>query len=457
MPDQRERADWSLARRVLLGGGLVVITCVGLIGLSVDRAFENSVEELVQERLLARVYMLMGATSITDDGRLELPAQLPEERLATPGSGAYAAITDEDGTLLWRSASSVGQNVSYPGPAERGLPQLNKARDSSGTLLQGLSYPVYWELPSGKDRLLSFQVAESRTLVESQTVAFRRTLTWWLAAGAASLLVVMAGVLLWSLAPVRSIAKEVRLVEAGELDGFNQQYPVELRPLTDSLNALISSREKRIQRYRHALSDLAHSLKTPLAVLRAGGNDSSSAPPGTNAQLQRMEETIEYHLQRAAITGRMPLAAPVAVAPAALAIVDSLKKIYAEKQLTFITEIDSQVRFPGAAGDLSELLGNLADNACKWANSRVRLRAVNDASQHSGFRLDIDDDGPGIPAEMRQQVISRGVRADSENPGQGIGLAVVVETVTEMYQGTVAIDTSDLGGTRITVSIPANG
>jgi two-component system sensor histidine kinase PhoQ len=450
--DRRTSAGWSLRLRVLLGGAVVVALFAGLTGLAAERAFRDSVEEMSRERLLARIYMLMGAVEIDGAGALSMPVQLPEPRLALPASGSYAAVATAAGDTLWRSDSSVGLEIAYgsaPGP---GAAPVDATAPGDDGILQTLSYPVFWELDDGAEQVFIFQAAESRAAVEGEVAAFRETLWRWLGGGAIALLVMQAGVLIWSLAPVQRVAEEVSDIESGRRSALGGGYPRELRRLTDGLNALIGGREARLRRYRNTLSDLAHSLKTPLAVLRATQGEASRE---VDEQLDRMQQTIDYHVQRAAMTGHNPLAAPVPVRPAAQRLIDSLQKIYHDKGLAIDCDIAAGVVFAGDPGDLAELLGNLGDNACKWSRSRVRFAAANEPGPGERRRLHlcVEDDGPGIPDELREAVLRRGVRADTRLPGQGIGLAVVRETVEQIYGGSVEIDVGELGGTRVRIVV----
>lgn len=452
----RSASDWSLRRRVLTAGGIVVALFVVLTAIAAERAFRDSLEQLGRDRLLARVYLLMSSVSIDSQGGVSMPVTLPEPRLAVPGSGSYASISSVDGESLWNSDSSVGLEIPYARSGNPGRARLQEAAPGAGGELQTLSYPVYWELDAGDERIYIFQVAESRGVLEAEVGAFRWTLWRWLGGGALLLLLLQAGALIWSLRPVRRVAQEVRAIEAGSRDTLGSDYPRELTGLTDGLNALIAGREARLRRYRNTLSDLAHSLKTPLAVLRATQDDPQ--PPAADTlgeQLDRMQQSIDYHVQRAAMTGHSPLAKPIAVAPEARRVIDSLKKIYHDRSLQIDSEIADDVVFAGDPGDLAELLGNLGDNACKWARSRVRIVARNEAAKDDRPRLQlcVEDDGPGIPDDLRAAVLKRGVRADTQRSGQGIGLAVVRETVEDIYDGSVQVGESELGGAKIRLRV----
>lgn len=443
-----KRPGWSLRLRVLLAGAVVVTLFAGLTGLAAERAFRGSVEEMGRARLQSRIYMLMGAMNVDADGAVNVPVALPEPRLSIPGSGSYAAIAAVGGKLLWESDSSLGVQVEYGVEHSSDAAALSPTLPDDSDPLQTLAYPVFWETDNGEEQIFIFQAAESRAAMEAEVAAFREILWRWLGGGAIALLVTLAGVLIWSLSPVQRVAREVGEIETGTRNALGSGYPSELRRLTDGLNALIGGREARLRRYRNTLSDLAHSLKTPLAVLRATQGDGSTE---VNDQLDRMQQTIDYHVQRAAMTGHNPLAAPVPVRPAALRLIESLKKVYHDKGLNFDCEIAEAVTFAGDPGDLAELLGNLGDNACKWSRSRVRFVAANEPGpgERRRLHLAVEDDGPGIPDDLREAVLQRGVRADSRVPGTGIGLAVVRETVEEIYGGSVHIDVGELGGTQV--------
>lgn len=452
------RRPLSLALRLTLAASAVLAAFLGLTGWALDKAFRSSALEASRERLEARVYMLLGAAELEGDGSLAMPEALPEPRLSAPGSGAYAAVAAANGETLWHSPSALGIDVDYPPARLSGGPAFGQVPGGAEGPVLALSYPVSWELPGSPERVVVFQAAESRAALDAQVSAFRRTLLVWLGTAAVVLLAGQAAVLVWSLAPLRRVAREVGEIEAGHREALTGRYPRELRPLTDSLNALIRSSQTRLRRYRDSMADLAHSLKTPLAVLRAATGE--DLPPGVGEsvreQVDRMDQTIAYQLQRAAASGRTVLAGSVAVAPVARRLAASLDKVYRDKALALELDIGEDVRFAGDAGDLTEILGNLADNACKWARRRVRIEATNprrDASGRPLLRLAVEDDGPGIPDDLRREVLERGVRADSLVPGQGIGLAVVREMVVEIYGGELAIERGDLGGARLVVGV----
>ena len=203
-------------------------------------------------------------------------------------------------------------------------------------------------------------------------------------------------------------------------------------------------------RHRNALGDLAHSLKTPLAVLRSAlesDADTAQFKSLCSEQLQQLDMTIQYQLQRAAAAGRQALGRPVEVKVAAERLAASLRKVYADREIEIGLEVEEGSTFFGDQGDLLEILGNVADNACKWARTRVDVAVSQDKSDgggaRPGLRIRITDDGSGMPADKIQALMERGTRLDQVAEGHGIGLAVVRELVEEIYDGSIAIQSRD--------------
>ena len=445
---------YSLNRRLLVAASLTLVAFFGLTGVTLDRAFQDSAMTAVRERLQTQVYMLLGAADLPEGSILTLPDALPEARFSAPGSGLYASVVDADGNAVWRSRSMLGLTIPFEPPARPGLARFESVTESEGTPMFAVTFGVLWEQEAGEYIRYTFQVAESRHGFEALVGGFRRSLWGGLAIAALLLLAVQGAILRWSLKPLRQIAHDVAEIEAGHRGALSGLYPKELRTLTENLNLLIRHSQEHLERYRNALADLAHSLKTPLAVLNAavqGHEPLDDLRHTVGEQAARMNRTVEYQLQRAAASGRIALAAPVSVEPIARKLIASLAKVYAGKSLRFEIVVDHQLSFHGDDGDLMEVLGNLADNACKWARSRVAVRAylVPGALPDSELVLEVEDDGPGIPPDKRQAILNRGERADPETSGHGIGLAVVSNIVEEVYRGTLEIESGSSNGTRV--------
>ncbi|MFM5140640.1 ATP-binding protein [Aeromonas rivipollensis] len=256
----------------------------------------------------------------------------------------------------------------------------------------------------------------------------------------------------WSLSSLRTMARQIDEIRAGKREALSSGYERELQPLTESVNQLLENERQQSQRYQHALNDLAHSLKTRLALIQITAQElklGHNIHDNIDEQITTMDQIIQYQLRRA-VTGRKRLASkgtePVPLIEKLLA---SLAKVYRHKKLQTRFQFDDDVFFHGEQGDLMELMGNLLDNAFKFAISEIRVQVRR---QENCLLIVVEDDGPGIDPGKSQQIFQRGVRADS-SCGQGIGLAVVTEIV-HSYGGKIRVDESPLGGARFHMTLP---
>lgn len=441
----------SLQTRLLLAASSVLLVFIGLCGAGLESAFRSAAANAQEDRMRGLVYALLGAAEPDEHGALGVSdANLPEPRLRQPDSGLEAAILDEPGNPLWRSPGATGDLPLVIGP-EVGKWKLERL---GGDGPFALSFGLRWIGQDNQPRRYTVVVFEDPDAYEAQLATFRRTLWLWLAAAGAALLVALVMVLRWGLLPMRKLVGELQGVEAGTQGQIDEPYPHELTPLTGALNAMIRHERSQLQRYRNALGDLAHSLKTPLAVLRGLGSDArlhDDHQRQIEEQVGRMQQIAEHQLSRAATAGRRALAQPVAVQPIAEKLASALRKVYADKGLDFELAVAPRLTARVDSGDLHELLGNTLDNAAKWARGHVRLRAARNSAT---LRLDIEDDGPGFPSEP-ERMLERGARADSRVPGQGLGLAAVHE-ILKAYEAEIALERSDdLGGARVVMRIPS--
>ena len=451
----------SLNTRLLLASSVVLAAFLGFTGLVLDSAFRASADTALRDRLQGYVYALLAASDLDARGTLHLPAELPDARFSLIGSGLYAQVVDSSGTSIWRSKSMLGLTIPFastPGVGQREFAQLAVDRDLP---LLSLAFSISWETNGGSDRRYTYRVAENLVSFNAEVSRFRRSLWGWLAGAAFLLLAVQSVVLRWSLAPLRRVSSDLSAIETGIAQRLRGDYPRELRQLTDNLNGLLASADAHLKRYRDSLGNLAHSLKTPLAVLRGAvdGEANDTALRGiAHEQLAGMTQLIEYQLQRAAASGRTPLAAPVAVKPVVEKIIAALAKVYADKGVQVAFDMDANATFHGDPGDLTEMLGNLLDNAFKWCRQRVRvaaqLRPATDVGQ-SLLEIRIADDGPGILDDLKARVLLRGARADEKTPGHGLGLAMVQDTVA-LYRGTLSLHAGPLGGLEVSLRIPVD-
>jgi signal transduction histidine kinase len=260
------------------------------------------------------------------------------------------------------------------------------------------------------------------------------------------------------IAPLNELRQRLSAVRAGTAHRVDGRYPREVQPLVGELNALLAHQEQAVSRAQAKAGDLAHGLKTPLAILtheaeRVETLGQPDLASGIYEQIARMRRQIEYHLAhaRAAASAATP-GARSSLSESAEALARTMRRLYADRQLTIDDDVDRTLEIRCERADLEEMLGNLLDNACKWARSRVRVSAASPVDGH--VAIAVDDDGPGIAPSLREQVLQRGVRADQAAPGSGFGLAIVRD-LAELYGGGVAIGTAPVGGVSARLTLPA--
>ena len=273
------------------------------------------------------------------------------------------------------------------------------------------------------------------------------------------IILLVAGVVMVrsSLTSLKQLRAALAEVHAGRETAVPGSYPGEIQPLVDDLNALLDHREQTVRRALSKAGDLAHGLKTPLAVMsheaeRARSRGHTEMADTMLQQIERMRRQIEYHLAqaRAAASGTMP-GARCSVRDSAEGLARTLERLYADRGLTLTVNVDHDHSVRAQREDLDEMLGNLLDNACKWARSRVTLAS---APREGFILITVEDDGQGLAPDMRDAVLRRGVRADEAVPGSGLGLAIVRD-LAELYGGSITLGASPLGGVRASLLLPA--
>lgn len=440
----------SLNARIITTAGLLLVVFLGAAGFAIQHVFRDTTLASVQDSLKARIYMLLSAADLDSPGAKIVPDSLQEPALYVPDSGQYAQIFDESDAVVWRSRSMLGLGVEAPPHPATGQFLFELLESSTAEPLFCLSYGVEWET-QGTPQLRRYvvQACETRLKFIEQLGRFQRRLWSWFGFLTALLLLFQTAILRWGLRPLREVAIEVRAIEAGRQKSIMRQYPRELRALVRNLNALIAGRDAHVQRHRNALGDLAHSLKTPLAVMQATldqGEPDVRLRESLREQVAQLDDTVRYQLQRAATVGRHVLAPPLDVQPILDRVAVSLRKVYHARGLVISNEAAAGTLFFGNQGDLMEVVGNLADNACKWARSRVRISAQTLSSspeqRRPSLEIQVEDDGPGMAPNLVAEVSRRGLRLDEAKEGQGIGLSVVRDIVEQGYGGRLYIESA---------------
>jgi two-component system sensor histidine kinase PhoQ len=437
----------SLNRRLLVSVLVPLVLFGGVTAWVLDDRIKRQTESELQLVLDRQMVALIAAAEPQPDGGYA-PLVI-DSRMETPQSGLYAQIRSP--AHEWRSPSTAGVTTDFGALLSSGQRRSYAYFGADPVAIESRSIQFEND-PSGP---LTFSVAASLVPYKQELWRFRRELGGWFLGLMLLLLFTLAALLQhWVLGPVRRMEREIHEVEEGRSETLGGGYPRELSGVASNLNALLVGERKRITRYRDTLGNLAHSLKTPLAVMRASLPGHEAGGTVSN-EIDRMSGIIEHQLKRAAAGGALLGQAPVDIVQVAGELRSALLRVFARKDLVIELIVAPGTQFIGDRGDLTELLGNLLDNACKWCRSRVRFTAAADeqAAPRQRLSLTIEDDGPGISAQNRARVLERGVRADESVPGHGLGLAMVHNTV-DLYGGRLAIDASPLGGARFSVWLP---
>ncbi len=446
----------SISRRLFVFLTLLLLLFFGVMIAVLDGRFRTLADTSLQELLNAQMIALIASADADDQGHIVPRLPEAETRLTVPGSGLYAAVSDLHGAF-WRSPSATGSVADFGSALKPGEHAFRYLADDNGRRLASMSRGLQWENAG----VLTFTVASDLASHDALVSRFRQGLAGGFAIVAVLLLAALALLLRWGVAPLRRLEREIRAVERGEREQLDDRWPTELHGVVANLNTLLTAERTRIARYRDTLGNLAHSLKTPLAVLRASftrgtpGTDETAAKV-VNEQVERMTAIVEHQLRRAQTSGGASVGQQaVEVLPIAQDLRRTLLKAHGRKDFSIELAVPANLLFVGDRDDLTEALGNLIDNAAKWCRASVRvaasLREATGAAQK--LQLVVEDDGPGIPPAERGHVLQRGGRADEHTPGHGLGLAMVRD-MAGLYGGQLTLDDSPLGGCRVELRLP---
>ena len=421
----------------------MVLTAVALERAVVKRALQAE-----EDGLQLLIYSLLAAVD-RDAGGMSLtvsPNRLFEPDLVTRESGLYALLYDRNKAEVWRSESMTGK---FP-PLENialGEWEFDTVHHWTTPYFR-LGFALQW--PDINNQLQRYEVVIWRNAVDyfEQLNRFRQTLWAWLIITTILLLVLMYLVTRWSLRPLQKIGQEVKAIEDQQQSGFEQEYPDEIAPLTENLNILLKREQFQRQRYRNAMDDLAHSLKTPLAVL-TGLSDQQSLGAGQletlRDQTDRMNQIVSYQLQKATSVSDMRISKPIDLVGVIDKLLSALEKVYQEKGIEVDRRLPEQMLLRMDEGDCLEVVGNLLDNAFKYGRRRISIEGR--PGEERSTSLVIEDDGDGLADAAIEQILNRGTRLDEATEGQGIGLAVVADIV-ESYNIELDFARARLGGLR---------
>ena len=427
---------------------------LGLMGFVLDRAFQRSAEQAIEEKLLIQIYGLL-AVSDESNGEIYLPDQLQEPQFNNLGSGLFGLVVGAQGQDLWQSPSALDLQIKHVDMAslhrdlEAGVQKFGRIQGNGEDWLFFLSYKILWQGVGEQTTPYVFIVLENMQSFDKEIAGFRNSLWGWLLVVVVVLVLVQAAIMSWGLKPLNNLAEDLTAIEDGKEEYLQGEYPAEIDGVTRNLNLLLSSERQQREKYRTTLADLAHSLKTPLAILQ--GAPAENLRETLDEQIPRMNEIVSYQLQRAVTKSASLIRKSIEVKPVVDKLVAAISRVYEDKSV----EIESTImecNFFGDERDLMELLGNALDNACKYGNGRVKLAVGTQTGTAADLHIIVEDDGGGIAMGDRNTALLRGERLDTKTAGQGIGLAVVSEIV-DRYGGEIEVDDSILGGARVTIKL----
>ena len=441
----------SLTRRLILSAAVVMSFFLGLTGLALDRAFVNSQLAGQSERLFIRVFNLLSVAEL-DDITLSLPRFLREDRFNSRESGLIGIVLDAERQSAWESQSSEWFTDLEWLRAKPNLAAGGEEFGAHGAYVYQRNGFV-WEDATGQDRYFEFWVLEDAEPLNRSIQTFRRQLWGGLGAVSLALLLVMFLVTVWGLKPLRQLTLHLNRIRTGAADQLLGRYPTELTPLTDSLNQLLKAEQNQRERYRKAMADLAHSLKTPLTVMRTL---SAGEQATLNEQVDRMDQIVRYQLQRAVTDARSGpvLGQRCDLHAVVIRLGAALEKAFrSEDKVLDLPENGTTLFVAMDSNDVLEVLGNLIENGFKYGRSVISVSYEQRTEQPNMLMVHIDDDGPGLSDLAREQVLTRGKRFDTIQPGHGIGLAMVNDILAS-YRVELKIANGPLGGARFSLTLP---
>ncbi|QKD04715.1 ATP-binding protein [Mesorhizobium loti] len=446
----------SLTFRVIAFSTVWAILTLVVIFTLITTLYRQASERGFDSLLSAHLFNLIGSIGISDTGALTGAPDLGDLRFSEPNSGWYWSVEPaSEGVHGDLHSSSMTKTIPSPSVAE--VPFNASFQRSYATEgIDGEQLQVFESefVLDAKNRAARFRVMGNQSELEQEISTFQRRLLTYLGLFGVGMIAINAIAIFLGLQPLRRVRNALAMVREGTAQRLDGRFPAEIEPLANETNALIENNKRIVERSRTQVGNLAHSLKTPLAVMLNEGRALGGAKGQLIAeQAASMQKQVEHYLQRARVAAqRDSVVYRTPVTPLVQRMVRVLQKLNPQTSLS-LTLPPAEIVFAGEREDLEELLGNLLENAMKWARSAVLVTVAPLASKDDNlFEISIDDDGPGIPEDKARDALKRGRRLDETKPGTGLGLAIVADLVNE-YGGVLALERSGMGGLKAVVRL----
>lgn len=444
----------SLAFRVIGFSTIWAILTLIVIFTLITTLYRQASERGFDSLLSAHLFNLIGSVGVSESGQLTGAPDLGDLRFSEPNSGWYWSVEPASEGVHGNLHSS-SMTTTIPSPTVAEVPFNSSFQRSYSTDGIGDEELQVFEsefVLDAKNRAARFRVMGNKTELEKEIATFQGRLLTYLSLFGVGMIAINAIAILLGLQPLRRVRNALAMVREGTAQRLDGQFPAEIEPLANETNALIENNKRIVERSRTQVGNLAHSLKTPLAVLINEGRALGGAKGQLIAdQAASMQTQVDHYLQRARVAAqRDSVVYRTPVTPLVQRMVRVLQKLKPDVSLSLALPA-ADIVFAGEREDLEELLGNLLDNAMKWAKSTVAV-SVTPAGAAGLFEIAIEDDGPGIPEDKARDALKRGRRLDETKPGTGLGLAIVADLVNE-YGGALALDRSAMGGLKAVVRL----
>jgi signal transduction histidine kinase len=452
----------SLATRLFLSATAWVVVILTITGFALSSVYRNATERAFDRRLNLYLRTLIAEVATPDEPPDRQFQSLGEPLFELPLSGWYWQVTRTDSGKPDVRASRSLWDRKLPKLDERGLDltaagiRVAYVDGPEGQSLRMVERPV----DLGADGKFQVGVAGDATEIFDETRSFDYYLGGTFTALGIVLLLTTVFQVRFGLAPLNRISQSIAAIRSGRAERLEGEFPVEIAPLARETNALIDANREIVERARTHVGNLAHAIKTPLSVIvnEATAHRADSFADKVLEQADLMRDQVAHHLERARIAARVTIVGTVTeVAPVIEALQRTMEKIHRDRGIVIEIQADPRARFRGERQDLEEMAGNLVDNACKWAASRVFVEVLVEQPAEIGaapmFRIIVDDDGRGLSEAERAQVSRRGQRLDESKPGSGLGLSIVVD-LAALYGGSLTFAGAPIGGLRAELLLP---